>query len=80
MEEAIAKIGLPVKCHICKIGAYIKPRTDYGGWFKLKSLNRILWYCPEHAGGGQARSTPPLGSTASDSNGDDDLTELLMTI
>lgn len=79
MEYVIERIGLPVRCHICKVLGFVKPRTDYGGWFRLKSLGRVLWYCPEHAAGGESRGNPPLGATASAPKQEDEL-EALMNI
>jgi hypothetical protein len=49
-EEVIERIGLPVKCHTCKKRGFVKPRTDYGGWYKYKPIGRsIIWYCPGEA-------------------------------
>lgn len=50
VEEALKRVGLPVKCHVCKTRGFIKPNTDYGGWYKLKVLRSpSKWYCPEEA-------------------------------
>lgn len=48
MEEAIERVGLPVKCRTCGKKGRVKPRTDYGGWFRWKLITRTLWYCPTH--------------------------------
>jgi hypothetical protein len=53
MEEAILQIGLPVKCAYgdCEITGFVKPHSDYGGWYKSKMFRfkpRKRWYCPEH--------------------------------
>lgn len=50
MEEALIHIGLPVKCRKCKKRGFVKPNTDYGGWYKSKfyRLQRLKWYCPKH--------------------------------
>lgn len=48
MDFAIDKIGLPVKCTRCNKKGFIKPRTDYGGWYRIKILRKYRWYCPEH--------------------------------
>lgn len=50
VEETIERVGLPVKCRICKVRGYIKPRTDYGGWYKFKPIRKpTVWYCPVEA-------------------------------
>lgn len=50
MDQALIKIGLPVKCHTCEQRGYIKPGTNYGGWYKYKPLRKpIIWYCPTEA-------------------------------
>lgn len=78
MEHVIEKLGLPVKCHICKTRGNIKPRTDYGGWSRWKPLRgAYIWYCPDHPGAGERRSNPVLGSTASEPNQGDELDELM---
>lgn len=50
MEAALEQVGLPVKCRKCRKKGFVKPRTDYGGWYKSKLLrfkpNR--WFCPKH--------------------------------
>lgn len=50
METAIEVVGLPVKCRKCGEKGFVKPRSDYGGWYKSKlfRLKRAKWYCPEH--------------------------------
>lgn len=50
MEEAIIKVGLPVKCAKCHTRGFVRPHTDYGGWIRWKRLRAIsIWYCPAHA-------------------------------
>jgi len=50
MEEAIIKVGLPVKCAKCHTRGFVRPHTDYGGWTRLKRLRAIsIWYCPDDA-------------------------------
>lgn len=53
MEEAIIQVGLPVTCAYGDCGAktFVKPSTDYGGWYKSKFFRfrfKKRWYCPEH--------------------------------
>lgn len=49
VEETIERIGLPVKCHVCKVRGFIKPRTNLSGWYRWKVLRGpSTWYCPEH--------------------------------
>lgn len=50
MEEALIHIGLPVKCRCCDNRGFVKPCSDYGGWYKSKfyRLKRLKWFCPEH--------------------------------
>lgn len=56
MDEVLVKVGLPVKCRKCRVRGFIKPGSDYGGWFKSKLFTRphLRWYCPEHAEIGKA--------------------------
>lgn len=51
MDQALEKIGLPVKCRKCRKAGNVIPRTDYGGWYKSKILRMRpnKWFCPEHA-------------------------------
>lgn len=49
MDAAIEQIGLPVKCYRCKERGFVKPRTDYEGWYRVKISGRSRWYCPEHS-------------------------------
>lgn len=48
MDFAINKIGLPVKCTRCSKKDFVKPRTNLGGWYRIKILQKYRWYCPEH--------------------------------
>ncbi len=53
MEEALLQIGLPVTCAYgdCGQKGFVKPHTDYGGWYKSKMFRmrpRKRWFCPEH--------------------------------
>ena len=50
MDQAIIKVGLPVTCRKCKVKGFVKPHTDYGGWYKSKifRLQRLRWFCPDH--------------------------------
>lgn len=53
MEEALVQIGLPVTCAYadCGVKGFVKPATDYGGWYKSKMFRfkiRKRWFCPEH--------------------------------
>lgn len=50
MEEALIKIGLPVKCRKCRKEGRVRPH-NYGGWYKSKLLRMKSdkWFCPEHA-------------------------------
>lgn len=79
MEEVIERVGLPVKCYVCKVAGRILPRTDYGGWTKWQPLQGSRrWYCPEHAIGAEKSANPPLGSFAKDK--DQELDELMNLI
>lgn len=50
VEIVLERVGLPVKCHVCKSRAFVKPRTDYGGWRKFKLISGATrWFCPEEA-------------------------------
>ena len=55
MEPALIAVGLPVKCRKCGKKGFVKPRTDYGGWYKSRLLRRTTrkWFCPEHAEKGE---------------------------
>jgi hypothetical protein len=59
MDQAIAKIGLPVRCRKCRVRGFIIPGSDYGGWFKSMLFTRphLRWYCPEHYEIGKAVDT-----------------------
>lgn len=52
MEQALLQVGLPVTCAFgdCDTTGFVKPRSDYGGWYKSKlfRFKRKRWYCPEH--------------------------------
>jgi len=50
MDQALIKIGLPVKCRKCRKGGHVKPH-DYDGWYKSKVLRMQSnkWFCPKHA-------------------------------
>ncbi len=76
VEEVLQRVGLPVKCSTCAATGYVKPRTDYGGWYKSRLFRKTLkkkWYCPEHAAAGkhtddyfyQITATPPPSVEAS---------------
>lgn len=50
MEEALIKVGLPVKCAKCKKEGRVRPK-DYGGWYKSRLFRlrpKKRWFCPEH--------------------------------
>lgn len=54
MDQAIIQVGLPVKCAYgdCKATGFVKPASDYGGWYKSRLFRfRISkrWFCPKHA-------------------------------
>lgn len=50
MDAALLQVGLPVRCRKCRVRGFVRPQTDYGGWWRLKLLRgRSIWYCPEHA-------------------------------
>lgn len=53
-EIAIDKFGLPVKCRKCGAKGFVKPGTNYGGWWRNKLSRRSIWYCPDHAHNGSA--------------------------
>jgi hypothetical protein len=54
METALEYgLGLPVTCGYgdCGQKGFVKPRTDYGGWYKSKIFRfkpRKKWFCPNH--------------------------------
>lgn len=53
MDHTLIRIGLPVKCAYgdCGTKDFVKPNTDYGGWYKSKMFRfkpRKRWFCPEH--------------------------------
>lgn len=50
MDEAIRQVGLPVHCRKCEVAGFVKPGTDYGGWYKSKKYRTTnnRWFCPEH--------------------------------
>lgn len=51
MDQALIQVGLPVKCRKCLAPGFVKPNSDYGGWYKSKMFRmfpRNRWYCPEH--------------------------------
>lgn len=52
MDQALAKIGLPVKCAFgdCRTRGFVKPH-NYAGWYKIKMFRFNIhkrWFCPEH--------------------------------
>lgn len=53
MEQTLIRIGLPVKCAYgdCKAKGFVKPQSDYGGWYKSKMFRFKMhkrWFCPKH--------------------------------
>lgn len=50
MDQALLKVGLPVKCRKCRKEGRVKPK-NYGGWHKSQILRfkPNKWFCPEHA-------------------------------
>lgn len=82
MEEVIERVGLPVKCRLCDARGRVKPRTDYGGWAKRKTVIRISWYCPTHAGAAERLAHVPLSSLPKEAEEiqTDSLTELMNLI
>lgn len=55
MEEALRTVGLPVKCRTCSKKGFVKPHSDYGGWYRSKWGPRSKrWLCPDHADAGKA--------------------------
>lgn len=53
MESALTKVGLPVKCRTCGTRAFVKPNSDYDGWWRIKIMGKPVWYCPEDVPKGQ---------------------------
>ena len=49
VEETLERVGLPVRCRVCAVRGCVKPRTDYGGWWRQKFRSGTKWWCPEHA-------------------------------
>jgi len=50
MDEALLKVGLPVKCRKCRLEGRVKPH-NYGGWYKCTIFPRSVtnkWFCPGH--------------------------------
>ncbi len=64
IDQIIEKVGYPVKCRLCGVDGRVKPRTDYGGWAKRKTIIRISWYCPDHADSVERLKTPVFGPIA----------------
>jgi hypothetical protein len=59
MEQALIQVGLPVTCGLgdCETKGFVKPWTDYGGWYRSKLFRRRprqKWFCPDHHQEGQA--------------------------
>lgn len=53
VDNALVRVGLPVKCGWgdCEATGFVKPATDYGGWYKSKMFRLRIkkrWFCPEH--------------------------------
>lgn len=53
MDQGLAHVGLPVTCAYgdCEETGFVKPRSDYGGWYKSKFYRlkpRKRWFCPKH--------------------------------
>lgn len=53
MDQALSKVGLPVKCAYgdCKAKSLVRPQSDYGGWYKSKLFRykqHLRWFCPKH--------------------------------
>ena len=56
VDEVLVRMGLPVKCRKCKKQGFVRPISDYGGWFKSKIFRApyLRWYCPKHYKIGEA--------------------------
>ena len=80
IEQTIEKVGLPVKCRICATPGRVKPRTDYGGWAKRKTIIRISWYCPDHAEAVERLKTPVFGPIAGGQKQEDNSLDELMDL
>ena len=80
IEQIIGKVGLPVKCRICATPGRVKPRTDYGGWAKRKTIVRTSWYCPEHAEAVERLKTPVFGPIAGGQKQEDNSLDELMDL
>lgn len=74
MDHALLNYGLPVRCRVCLDTAFVRPRTDYDGWYKSQLFRRTgrRWFCHKHAADGkmtddkfyQRYATPePVAST-----------------
>lgn len=53
VEAALTQVGLPVVCAYADCGqkGYVKPQSDYGGWYKSKMFRFKMhkrWFCPDH--------------------------------
>lgn len=53
MDQALIQIGLPIKCAYgdCDIKGFVKPHSDYAGWYKSKMFRKLYhqrWFCPGH--------------------------------
>lgn len=76
LEQAILKVGLPIKCSACDKTHKVKPNTDYDGWGRRFKQ----WYCPEHKDWGKRYEsfTPPEEVSVEDVRSDlDDLLEII---
>ena len=80
IDQIIEKVGLPVKCRLCGVSGRVKPRTDYGGWAKRKTIIRISWYCPDHAGAAERLANVPVGVIPKEVPATDTLEELMNLI
>ena len=80
IEQTIEKVGLPVKCRICATPGRVKPRTDYGGWAKRKTIIRTSWYCPDHADAVERLKTPVFGPIAGGQKQEDNSLDELMDL
>ena len=53
MDQSLVQVGLPAHCAFgdCDTKGFVKPHTDYGGWYKSKMFRKLFhkrWFCPEH--------------------------------
>lgn len=49
MDQSLIKVGLPVTCSSCGEKGFVKPGSDYSGWYRRRLGHKSRWYCPADA-------------------------------